>query len=224
MCCRNHPRKQSCQAGRKKNRSAWRRWGGRGGACVSWCLAPSDLVFPRPFPGEMDERAHREACVGCRFHNRRIPSSFFLTCLSVLLPSAPLPVCTCSYNPLALLSGSAQAQTLQAPLPYGLKRPTRAERLDSNSPLLCWSGCWATDSLLELCPMLRRPFPPACLGLPLQRPQAAERNLKPPQSASAKHGVCAVPARPGCLLQRLTRLASPLPSSRRDWVSPCASL
>lgn len=107
MCCRNHPRKQSCQAGRKKNRGAWRR---RGGLPVSAGASHPRALFspPRPFHGEMEGRAHREACVGWRFHNRHIPSSFLLTC-RCLLPSAPLPVFTCSHNPLAPPPASAQA-------------------------------------------------------------------------------------------------------------------
>lgn len=151
----------------KKNRSTWRRRGG-GAAGVSWCLAPRRLVAPRPFHGEMEERAHREACVGCAFHNRHIPSSFLLTC-RCLLPSAPLPVSTCSYSPLAPPSGSAPT------LPEGLKQPAPAPPVQLTSVVpLRLPGHWLAAGIVS---HARAPVPSALPGPP--SPEAPGSRAKP---------------------------------------------
>ncbi len=93
-----------------------------------------------------------------------------------------------------------------------------AEPLISDSPVLCWAGCWATVSLLALCPMLRPLFTLACRALPLLRPAAEEQNLKPPHSSPTRHGA---PVTQDCLdgslvlfiLSGLCRLALPVPSA-----------
>lgn len=62
------------------------------------------------------------------------------------------------------------------------------EPLVSDSPVLCWAGCWATVSLLALCPMLWLLSLLACRALPLSGPAAGEENLKPPHSSPSRHG------------------------------------
>lgn len=123
----------------------------------------------------------------------------------------------------ALLSASAQARRHRTPF-LAVQKHRPEPSLVSNSPLLRCPGCGATVSLLELCPMLRRLCPLACLGLPLLRPRAAEQSLKPPQSPSSKHGACGASDRPSCWLLQLSVSRLPAPSSLCDWVSPSPSL
>lgn len=61
-----------------------------GAAGVSWCLAPSDLLFLRRFHTQMDVRTHREPCV------RFTISTFHLGSTS--------PACACCLRLLCLFS------------------------------------------------------------------------------------------------------------------------
>lgn len=98
------------------------------------------------------------------------------------------------------------------------KKFLATELLTLDSPVLCWTGCWGTVSLLALCPMLRLLSPLACWALPLQRPAAGEENLKLPRFPLARHRA---PVSQGCTVRSLTSfslshlscLALPLPSS-----------
>lgn len=208
MCCRNHPRKQSCQAGERKTDPHGGGWGG-GLLPVSAGASHPGALLLRDLSTERWRSAHREACVGCVFHNRHIPSSFLLTC-RCLLPSAPLPVSTCSHSPLAPPSGSAPTP------PEGLKQPTPAPPVQLTSVvLLRLPGHWLAAGIVS---HARAPVPSALPGPP--SPEAPGSRAKPkaasvffPQTWSA----CGSRASRSCL-------ASPLPSSRCDWVSPSASL
>lgn len=173
------------------------------GCC--WCqLVPRTLrsPFSETFP-HRDGRAHTQSlvCISQSPHSigvglhLPVPAAFGASPCSHLFIQTP-----------ALLSAAAQAQRRPPPL-LALSTQPPEPSLVCDSPVLRCSGCWATVSLLELCPMLRRLFPLACLGLPLLRPRAAAHTLKPPQSASTKHGVCAASTVPAAR----SGLASPLP-------------
>lgn len=100
-----------------------------------------------------------------------------------------------------------------------------AEALVSDSPVSCWTGCWATVSLLALCPILQLLSPLACQALPLQRPEAAEQNLKLPHSSPDKHGASVIQDCLDCSLVLFYSLLPlqtclPPPFSLCDSVSP----
>lgn len=178
-----------------------------GAAGVSWCLAPSELLFLRYFHRQTDgwTGAHTESlvCISQSPH-----STFFRLHLPVPAAFGSSPCSHLSIPTPALLSASAQAQRHQTPFLRVSNHPPEPS-LVSNSPVLRCCGCWATVSLLALCPILRRLFPLACLGLPLPRPQAAEQNLKPPQGPSPKHGVCVASDRPSGSFPQLALTSPP---------------
>lgn len=148
---------------------------------------------------------HRVVCVGCAFHNHHIPSACILLHLSV---PADLPLFlwfqnTCSYRFKYVLYSpcwlflhkltNLPARVVFTPSPNPVKTFTSTtcsalEPLVSDSPVLCWAGCWATVSLLALCPMLWLLSLLACRALPLSGPAAGEENLKPPHSSPSRHG------------------------------------
>lgn len=174
----------------------------------------------------------REVCVGCTFHNHHIPSACILLHLSVpaafhFFPGFKTPALIYSI----LLTFYINAYLKARLFPHVKmsqkcsEQPFNAEPLVSDSPVLCWAGCWATVSLLALCPMLWHLSPLACWALPLPRPAAGEQNLKPPLSSPSRHGA---PVTQDCLdcslvsfsLSCLCRLALPLPSACVIWSLP----
>lgn len=91
-------------------------------------LVPRTLrsPFPETFP-QRNGRAHTQRAL-CAFHNHRIPSAFDFTCLS-LLPSAPLPVLTCSYQPLPFCRLQRRHE--------GTRRPSSRVKSTVQSRALC---------------------------------------------------------------------------------------
>lgn len=102
------------------------------------------------------------------------------------------------------------------------RQPFSATPLVSDSPVLCWAGCWATVSLLALCPMLRLLSPLACRALPLPRPAAGEQNLKPPRSSPIRHRALVTQDCLDCSLASFgfSCLTLPLPSACVIWSLP----
>lgn len=112
------------------------------------------------------------------------------------LPVSPRFENTCSYTSYDLggfqFFLNANASAMLFPHPKSVRILLMATRrcVASNSPVLCWAGCWATVSLLALCPMLWLLSLLACQVLPLQRPTAGEENLKPPCTSPTRHSSC----------------------------------
>lgn len=138
------------------------------------CVDPVSVgaVHPsRPPQIAGESRADRgRFCVVCEFHNRHIPSACILLHLSVPAASRFLSALrrTVRYGRLSARQERSPPEIWQRPWAWA-----------SDSPVLCWAGCWATVSLLALCPMLWFLSPLACRALPLQRPAAGRESPKP---------------------------------------------
>lgn len=167
-----------------------------GRAGVSWCLVLPNLVVQKSFQRDMERCVQTERSL-CGLYISQSPHSIG-THSSSPVCACRLPVFlwfqnTCSYifyslvgflhkrKPGSLFCSSKNESKCS-------QQPFSAEPLVSDSPVLCWAGCWATVSLLALCPMLRHLSPLACWALPLPRPAAGQQNLKPPLSSPIRHG------------------------------------
>lgn len=204
-----------------------------GRAGVSWCLVPPNLVFQKSFQREMERcvQTERSLCISQSPHSICMHSS--TPVCACRLPVSLWFQTICSYILCPVVGFLRKLQNMPGRLFPNLKnnqskcsqQPLGAEPLVSDSPVLCWAGCWATVSLLALFPMLRLLSPPASLSLPLPRPTAGKESLNPPRSSLTRHRA---PVTQNCLdcllvsfsLSGLCRLALPLPSACVIWSLP----
>lgn len=120
--------------------------------------------------------------------------AFFFICLCLLPSSSSVfktPAHMC-FSLFCRLQHKCEhvGQTVLPPAPSNLSQIVLRKTSEppvSDSPVPGRTGCWATVSLLALCPMLWLLSPLACRALPLPRPEAAERKLKPAPSSPTKH-------------------------------------
>lgn len=119
MCCRNHPQKQRCRAGREKNRSAWRR---RGVLPVSAGASHPGVLFFRDLSTERWRSVHTERPV---WVVRFTIATFHLHSSS--------PVCACCLQLLSLFSPAPTPLTPPSASGPDSRRPSSGIKAASSS-------------------------------------------------------------------------------------------